>query len=103
MTRHRTIGDLFKERPAQWALRGDPHLWGELHARLEEVPMPDSVDVLIAILENEFALLTGHSITETADLYIDRYDHGGMSGGHLSPEYWRSQILPLLRERYEEP
>jgi hypothetical protein len=33
---------------------------------------------------------------------IERYAHGGMSSGMISVEFWRKEILPLLKTRYTE-
>jgi len=31
---------------------------------------------------------------------VKRYDAGGMSSGYVSPEWWRKEGIPLLKERF---
>lgn len=102
MSLGRTIGSLFEEEPAQWGLRGDPHLWREMRERLEVVPVPDSIEEFVAVVKKEFRVLAGHCMSETENFHIARYNHGGMSGGGISPEFWRVGALPLLREQYSK-
>jgi hypothetical protein len=96
----RTIGALLEEEPIQWGLRGDPYLWREMRQRFADAPLPGTVEELIALVEQEFAVLTGHQVSEPEHFYIERYNHGGMSGGGISPEFWRERALPLLVARY---
>ena len=95
------ISSLFSPPPAQWGLRGDPFLWKDLMRVFRPVPMPESSDALKAMLEAAFLALTAQPISTTQDMfYVERYDHGGMSSGHISPSFWREQGFPLILERF---
>ena len=62
---------------------------------------PDTADELIALIQSTFELLPNHSMLEKEFFYIERYNHGGMSGGYVSPEFWRNNVIPLFREQFE--
>lgn len=95
----KTIASLFDEQPVQWNLRGDPHLWREMRAHFDDIPLPSSTEELVALIEAAFHTLTGHSISETEPFFIERYHTGGMSSGMILPTFWRGKIIPLLVER----
>jgi molybdenum cofactor cytidylyltransferase len=50
--------------------------------------------------EQAFLSVSGQSLASADPFYVERFDHGGMSGGGISPEFWREQAIPLLRARY---
>jgi hypothetical protein len=94
--------ELFATHPRQWGMRGDPHLWRELAARLNAHPEPTSGLELEGLIQHQLRLLTGVDIatsTETA-VQIHRYPTSGMSGGLISPPTWRDRLVPLLVERF---
>lgn len=88
----------FEERPQRWGLRGDPNLWDEM-ASLIDVPTGASLQQIHAHLLGLFAGLTGGSVDADRPIRVDRYDTGGMSGGFVSPQFWREQAIPLLLRR----
>lgn len=96
-----TIAALFEEKPFQWGLRGDPHLWNEMSEYFKHTPIPETADELVNLIETVFKSLTGHSISEKTNFYIERFSHGGMSSGVISPEFWMNKVIPMLRERYK--
>jgi hypothetical protein len=96
-----TMEAIFREKPQQWGLRGDPSLWVEMKRRLKTTPLPVSPEAARAIVEGVFAMLTGHPISEAEAFFIERYSHGGMSSGYISPEFWRECAMPLLLSRYQ--
>lgn len=97
------IGDLFKSPPSPWwGLRGDPFLWKDLARVFRKVPTPRSEAILMSMLEGAFLALTGYTIEHTEDFFVERYAHGGMSSGGVSPEFWREKAIPLLRRRFLE-
>jgi hypothetical protein len=57
---------------------------------------------LAALIEEAFASLTGQQLSETEPFYVERFSHGGMSIGMVSPQFWREQAIPPLQERFEE-
>lgn len=101
MKNSRTLASLFDEEPFRWGLRGDPYLWREMRAHFDETPLPASTRELAALIEQAFASLTGHPLSETEPFHIERFSHGGMSSGMVSPQYWREKAIPMLQERFD--
>jgi hypothetical protein len=69
---------------------------------LREVPFPQTEAEFIALLERTFEELTGSPLSSADDIYVEKYAHGGMSSGYVSPAFWRETALPLLLTRYAE-
>lgn len=102
MTGATTIGALFKPLPAHWGLRGDPFLWKDLARVFRAVPLPDSADTLHAMLESAFLALTAESLSTIDEaIFVERYQGGGMSSGHVSPRYWREECFPMIVQRFK--
>jgi hypothetical protein len=97
-----TFTDLFWPRPEQWGLRGDPFLWDELSACLAAVVLPNSAQEVISSLEEAIMRLTGATFDGQDAYFVERYGGGGMSGGHISRQYWASTGIPLLVSRFKE-
>jgi hypothetical protein len=38
----KTLADIFQDRPERWGMRGDPHLWREMHAALGSSAYPST-------------------------------------------------------------
>lgn len=93
------MSSLFEEEPRQWGYRGDPHLWKEMRKRFENVEIPDAVEECKALIISAFEDVTKKSI-EGDTIRIDRFDHGGMSGGLISTGFWRETAIPLLLSRH---
>jgi hypothetical protein len=91
-----TMAALFEVQPRQWGLRGDVHLWADLTRRFENVPCPDTPAEAAALIEQAFLELTGKPMSEEKPFFVEKYNHGGMSGGFVHPEWWRTKLLPLL-------
>lgn len=91
---------IFEEKPNRWGLRGDPYLWDELSASLGNRDMPGTPEELRELLENEYKSLTGRSICYKKNFLVERYMHGGMSSGYISPGFWSSIAIPLLVSRH---
>ena len=91
--------DIFRDPPPGWGLRGDPHLWIEMRAALGEAPIPDHRDDGLAMLTTTWEALTGFPLTTTSTPQLKRLDHGGLSGGLISPPFWRDVAFPLLLDR----
>ena len=95
------IADLFELKPQQWGLRGDPFLWCEMAQHFCDTPFPSSPVQLTAALEEAFQLLTTKSILFSGSIHIPMMNHGGMSSGHISTEFWRCKAIPLLLSRFK--
>ena len=97
-----SVGDLFKEEPEQWGLRGDQYLWRELKNELVSVALPSTSSELQRFLENAFWNATQVSLAFFDEIFVERYSHGGMSSGYISGEFWRERGFPLIVERFLE-
>jgi hypothetical protein len=95
------VSDLFDPEPRTWGLRGDPHLWRALRARLAGQDAPASAGELASLLHTAFRELTGTDLTNdpASSAYLEQYAHGGMSSGMISLDTWRQQLMPMLLER----
>jgi hypothetical protein len=102
MTALKTVACLFDNKPLQWNLRGDPHLWREMREHFTGTPLPSSPDDLVVLLEAAFETLTGHSISETEPFFTERYNTGGMSSGMVLPKFWREKIIPFILAQFSE-
>ncbi len=96
-----TISELFEAEPAQWGLRGDPHLWEDMKAKLKTLIMPATGLELERILESVFMELTTRNLDNRDPIYIARYDQGGMSSGMVCPDFWRRKAVPIILSRYD--
>lgn len=97
------IGDLFEEKPIQWGLRGDPYLWDEMKEYLRDVKIPSTEGELRTRIIEAYEAITGHRLEEREQFVVERFKHGGMSSGYVSPEYWVEEGIPLLLRRHASP
>ena len=105
MQKQKTLSLIFQKEPSRWGLRGDPYLWKEMKDLLENRTYPDTEAEFLALLEQTYEQLTGSSIKDQLSMisvFIERYEHGGMSSGRVSPQFWIETGIPLLRARYHE-
>jgi hypothetical protein len=102
MQAEKTLARLFQEEPWQWGMRGDPHLWREMKATLGSSAYPSTEEQCTALLEQTYQQLTGTPLAQREPIYVERYDHGGMSGGYVSPKFWLEKAIPLLLARYRD-
>ncbi len=93
------VADLFDPPPEQWGLRGSLFLWLEMRQALCHVEIPEGPDALARILAAAFESLTGTSLEAGREFSIKRFSRGGMSGGWISREWWREELIPLLQNR----
>ncbi|MCA9918628.1 MAG: hypothetical protein KC445_11790 [Anaerolineales bacterium] len=94
------VAELFQEKPWQWGLRGDPYLWAEMANHFATTPLPSNSEQLAQQLLQAFEALTGQPITAEKFIAVERFPRSGMSGGMVSPEFWRETAVPLLLERF---
>ena len=97
------VSEIFEDEPIQWGLRGDPYLWREMKERFKEIEMPNSSEELKVLIENTYKDLTGHSVCYEKHFVVERFKHGGMSSGGISPEFWVSRGIPMLVRRHVTP
>ena len=94
------MGDLFDPEPETWGLRGDPFAWAEMRETLDDTPIPDSFEAAATLLRSAFATAVGVDISDPQEqIAIDRFDHGGMSGGWVHLATWQERLMPLLEHR----
>jgi hypothetical protein len=67
---------------------------------LDDRAYPATEEQFVALLEETFEQLTGASLANRDPIFVERYSHGGMSGGHVSPQFWAEHAVPVLCERY---
>ena len=95
------ISKCFDDEPIQWGLRGDPFLWNEMKRSVEFEHFPATSNDLRKILNKLFKELTGEYPQEGKDIFVKRYDSGGMSGGWVNSDFWINKGFPLIIQRFE--
>jgi hypothetical protein len=81
-------------------LRGDPYLWDDLIEHIGNLELPNSASEVKASLESAIVSLTGTEFDGDDAYFVERYNHGGMSGGHISRHFWAATAIPLLVSRF---
>jgi hypothetical protein len=90
------------EEPPQWGLRGDPFLWEELKSDFVDSEFIWDKDNFSEFLKSFFCKATGYPISHTEDIFLERFDRGGMSSGMISVNFWRTTAFPLLEKRFAD-
>ena len=93
------VSTIFNERPLKWGLRGDVYFWDYLEDIFNNYELPFKYDELEKIVKDEHLKLTGFELTHNSIAKCEKFEHGGMSSGLLSGEFWITVALPLLKER----
>lgn len=96
-----TVGVIFKERPEQWGLRGDPYLWDDLEKRFNRINLPFAVEKFEEEIYFYIKQCTGQRLEEAENTYIEMYDRGGLTSGMISYAFWSNIAIPLLIKRLE--
>lgn len=91
---------LLEDRPDSWGLRGHPYLWEDFKNNLETIDWSASENELKNILEELFEKLTGVPLSHDDHIFIEKYCHGGMSGGYIDVPYWRDNHIPMILKRF---
>jgi len=97
----KTIHQIFNPKPEQWGFRGDPYLWDDLEKYFSERPFPADAVEFKRQFSDAFRELTGAWLEDGRDIFVEKYNHGGMSRGMISHEFWIERGLPLLAGRFE--
>jgi O-acetyl-ADP-ribose deacetylase (regulator of RNase III) len=95
------LAAVFEPEPARWGLRGDPHVWHAMRDRLRGVRPTTAADAH-ELLHSAFEEIVGVSLNDDGlpgQVHRPELDHGGMSGGHVHIETWRTTLMPLLVSR----
>lgn len=87
---------IFSDRPEKWGLRGDPFLWDELHKAFAVETLPAQLTAFKQRIYASFEEMTGASLKDDGDLFVERFAHGGMSSGGIHRQTWREQLVPAL-------
>jgi hypothetical protein len=93
--------EIFEKEPLTWSLRGDPELWQELKNRFRGFDYSVNPETFNEILTRHFNAIIEKGIKISEDtIFFETYSKKGMSGGHVSLEWWYQKGLPILRETY---
>ena len=76
--------------------RGDLYLWQEMQAALGSRAYPSMEAQLIVLLEQTYQPLTQAPLSNHDPVFVERYSHGRMSSGSMSPQFWAETAIPLL-------
>ena len=95
------LGDAFDIVHRQWGLRGDPHAWNALRDLVATTPTPASADAARKAFVDGLRQVADVDIDQTGEpqVYRKHLDHGGMSGGGVNVNWWRTKGIPLLVDR----
>jgi len=93
------VSDIFRQKPEQWGLRGDPYFWKTLETRFAFEDISMSEEELSTKISRIFKEKTLSDLTEDAVCYVEEYAQGGMSSGHLSGEWIVCECIPMLQKR----
>jgi len=96
--------NIFEKEPDTWGLRGDAYLWEELKKKFKDFDYSKSNEEFAELLDYEFTQSISHAkTTESKNILImDNYPRIGMSGGHISIDWWQETGLPFLKTTYSE-
>ena len=98
----KVVSEIFAERPRPWGLRGDPGLWKAMQARFAKTPLPYSPEQFSQDFRDHFKELCGCRLGSEKATYVEQFDEGGMSTGHVDHEFWTERALPLLLGRLND-
>lgn len=95
---------IFKNKPGQWGLRGDPYMWEELKNSFSGFNKNLNQTEFDEELENRFNRIIeqkgNRAIKEV--VWFESFPQFGMSGGVISLKWWREIGLPLIKNKYKE-
>lgn len=90
---------IFDPEPESWGFRGDPYFWRYLRKRVSRVELPVSPEKLESFIRSEHLRLSGTELRIGSIGIVKEFEHGGMTSGGLSGEFWVKYAIPLLKER----
>ncbi len=93
---------IFSPTPKQWGLRGHPYVWEAMRHALETVDQSTSASDGLRLLDETFRHIVGvdlDDLTSGESIKSEELDRGGMSGGWVDLNTWRTKLMPLLKSR----
>ena len=98
-----TVGDLLREHPEQYGLRGSVGLWTELRVRFAREPPPASRDELKGLVDGAIdEILTEATPYDRVSVNMDRCTGGGMSQALIHLPWWRETAVPMILDRWQK-
>ncbi len=94
-----SVSIIFKERPSNWGLRGDPGFWDYLENFFSYYHFPIEFSEVKDLITKEHVKLAGEELTENSECYCEQFDNGGMSSGYISGKFWIKNAFPILEDR----
>ncbi|MCA9035682.1 MAG: hypothetical protein KDA91_11160, partial [Planctomycetaceae bacterium] len=64
----------------------DPFLWKELREHFLKTALPDTSEEFVQLVASKIEDLIGSDLRRGQPIFVERYDSGGMSSGHVCPE-----------------
>lgn len=92
---------LIFEEPLQFGARGDYYLWLEMKAVFEDSEI-FKTDEFNEFLFFTFKNIIGEEPELGKNIYLPRYNFGGISSGEISCKFWLEIGFPLLKEQFEK-
>ena len=93
---------LFDLRLSSWGLRGDPYLFEDLKTFFTNNTIPNNCEEFERVLYQECERLIGQRLEPNKIVFIEKYNKGGMSSGHVDISFWIKNIFPKLKEKFKE-
>jgi len=64
--------------------------------------LPGAVLLIMFLVCAVLGVLTMSAASEQDSFFVEKFSHGGMSSGHIAPQFWREQVIPLIQIRYSD-
>jgi hypothetical protein len=100
LPREKCVAKYFDGPPTQWGLRGDPFLWNELREATAQKRIPLTVSELEKMLHKLFEDLVGEKPRKGKNVFVERFDNGGMSSGMVCGDFWLEQGFARIFQQY---
>lgn len=96
----RCVSELFSTRAPYGCARGDDALWGQMRELSRSRPWPESAVALRLTIIGYFESIVGQPPVGNDTLFVPGLGTYGISGGQVSPAYWRDVAIPALEKAY---
>ena len=71
-----------------------------MKSTVDRYKYPETEKEFKALLEQIYHQLTSKPVTDPEPIFVEQFDHGGMSSGYISPKFWMEDGMPMLIDRY---